>query len=150
MVNGTIKRAGSLLSTSAVFTAAAVAQEQLEAPPAAADPAVETVVVSGRLKATALDVVEARMEQDVVTDFLGAAAISRACWRVSCGRASRPLTHELPPMPVPGAWVTMAIWRGTSSKKRDGMRSVVLRRSPRGNSSTRASRADASAASKRR
>src|SRR5262245_31471831 len=77
MVNGTIKRAGSLLATSAVCTAAAVAQEQPQPPPAAADAAVETVVVSGRLKTSALDVVEARMEQDVVTDFLGAAAISR-------------------------------------------------------------------------
>jgi len=77
MVNGTIKRTGSLLATSAVFTAAAVAQEQPQSQPAAADAAVETVVVSGRLKSTALDVVEARMEQDVVTDFLGAAAISR-------------------------------------------------------------------------
>jgi TonB-dependent receptor len=77
MVNGTIKRAGSLLATTAACTAAAVAQEQPPAPPAAAEPAVETVVVSGRLKSTALDVVEARMQQDVVTDFLGAAAISR-------------------------------------------------------------------------
>jgi outer membrane receptor protein involved in Fe transport len=75
MVNGTIKRAGSLLATTAACTAAAVAQEQ--PPPAAGSGVVEQVVVTGRQKSTALDVVEARMEQDVVTDFLGAAAISR-------------------------------------------------------------------------
>jgi len=78
MVNGKIKRAGSVLATSAVCTAAAIAQEQ---PPAAASAAeatpVEQVVVTGRLKTTALDVVDARLEQDVVTDYLGAAAISR-------------------------------------------------------------------------
>ena len=76
MVNATIKRAGALLATTAVCTATAVAQEQTP-PPAGEDPAVEEVVVLGRLKTTALDVVEARMEQDVVTDFLGAAAIAR-------------------------------------------------------------------------
>ena len=76
MVNATIKRAGALLATTAVCTATAVAQEQ-PPPPAGEDPAVEEVVVLGRLKTTALDVVEARMEQDVVTDFLGAAAIAR-------------------------------------------------------------------------
>ena len=74
-MNGTIKRAGSLLATTAACTAAAVAQEQ--PPPAASGEVVEQVVVTARQKATALDVVEARMEQDVVTDFLGAAAISR-------------------------------------------------------------------------
>ncbi|HVJ30244.1 MAG TPA: TonB-dependent receptor plug domain-containing protein, partial [Gammaproteobacteria bacterium] len=75
MVNGTIKRAGSLLAMTAACTAAAVAQEQ--PPPVAEGETVEQLVVTGRLKSTALDVVEARMEQDVVTDFLGAAAISR-------------------------------------------------------------------------
>ena len=74
-MNGTIKRAGSLLATTAACTAAAVAQEQ--PPPAAEGEVVEQVVVTARQKATALDVIEARMEQDVVTDFLGAAAISR-------------------------------------------------------------------------
>ena len=75
MVNGKIKRAGSLLAATTACTAAAVAQEQ--PPPAAQDEVVEEVVVMGRQKSTALDVVEARMEQDVVTDYLGAAAISR-------------------------------------------------------------------------
>ena len=75
MVNGTIKRASSLLATTAACTAAAVAQEQPA--PAAEGEAVEQLVVTARLKSTALDVVEARMEQEAVTDFLGAAAISR-------------------------------------------------------------------------
>jgi outer membrane receptor protein involved in Fe transport len=74
MANKTMKRAGTLLATTAVCTATAVAQEQ---PPPAAEGVVEEVVVTGRLKSTALDVVDARLEQDVVTDFLGAEAISR-------------------------------------------------------------------------
>ncbi len=77
MMNGTIKRAGALLATTAACTAAAVAQEQPPPPAGESETAVEEVVVLGRLKTTALDVVEARMEQDVVTDFLGAAAIAR-------------------------------------------------------------------------
>ena len=77
MMNATIKRAGALLATTAVCTAAAVAQEQ---PPPPVDEGGRPSRRSsslGRLKTTALDVVEARMEQDVVTDFLGAAAIAR-------------------------------------------------------------------------
>jgi outer membrane receptor protein involved in Fe transport len=74
MANKTMKRAGTLLAATAVCTATAVAQEQ---PPPAAEGVVEEVVVTGRLKSTALDVVDARLEQDVVTDFLGAEAISR-------------------------------------------------------------------------
>jgi outer membrane receptor protein involved in Fe transport len=72
-MNGTIKRAGSLLAATAAC-GAAVGQEQT---PAVPESQVEELVVTGRLRTTALDVVEARMEQDVVTDFLGAAAISR-------------------------------------------------------------------------
>ena len=76
MVNATIKRAGALLATTAVCTAA-VAQEQAPPPVDEGGAAIEEVVILGRLKTTALDVIEARMEQDVVTDFLGAAAIAR-------------------------------------------------------------------------
>ena len=38
---------------------------------------VETIVTVGRLQSTALDVVSARLEEDVVSDFLGAEAIAR-------------------------------------------------------------------------
>jgi hypothetical protein len=38
---------------------------------------IEEIVTIGRLRSTALDVVGARLEEDVVTDFLGAEAISR-------------------------------------------------------------------------
>ena len=78
MVNGKIKRAGAVLATSAVCATAAVAQEPPPEDGSVADSVpVEQVVVTGRLKTTALDVVDARLEQDVVTDYLGAAAISR-------------------------------------------------------------------------
>jgi outer membrane receptor protein involved in Fe transport len=40
-------------------------------------PGIEEIVTVGRLRSTALDVVGARLEEDVVSDFLGAAAISR-------------------------------------------------------------------------
>ena len=40
-------------------------------------PGIEEIVTIGRLRSTALDVVGARPEEDVVSDFLGAAAIAR-------------------------------------------------------------------------
>jgi outer membrane receptor protein involved in Fe transport len=40
-------------------------------------PGIEEIVTIGRLRSTALDVVGARLEEDVVSDFLGAEAISR-------------------------------------------------------------------------
>src|SRR5687768_4421278 len=43
----------------------------------AVSPNVETIAVVGRLQSTALDVVGARLEEDVVSDFLGAEAIAR-------------------------------------------------------------------------
>jgi len=43
----------------------------------AAPPGVETIAVIGRLQSTALDVVSARLEEDVVSDFLSAEAITR-------------------------------------------------------------------------
>src|SRR5688572_17300172 len=43
----------------------------------AVSPNVETIAVIGRLQSTALDVVGARLEEDVVSDFLGAEAIAR-------------------------------------------------------------------------
>lgn len=53
--------------------------EQDAAQPAAAPPpeAIEEVVVVGRLKSSAFDVVSERIEQEVVTDFLGADEIAR-------------------------------------------------------------------------
>ena len=51
------------------------------APDAAADggppPGIEEIVTIGRLRSTALDVIGARLEEDVVSDFLGAEAIAR-------------------------------------------------------------------------
>src|SRR6185503_2058371 len=38
---------------------------------------IEEIVTIGRLRSTALDVVGARLEEDVVSDFLSAAAIAR-------------------------------------------------------------------------
>jgi TonB-dependent receptor len=52
--------------------------QQQDAPAAqAADAVVEEVVVVGRLRSTAVDVVQERIEQEVVTDFLSADQISR-------------------------------------------------------------------------
>jgi TonB-dependent receptor len=49
-----------------------------EAEPAAeGDATVEEITVTGRLRSTALDVVQERLEQEVVTDYLGAAQIER-------------------------------------------------------------------------
>lgn len=69
----------AVLATTAVCAAAAVGQESAPQPPTPAQPSevIDEVVAVGRLRSTALDVVEARLEHEVVTDFLGAAAISR-------------------------------------------------------------------------
>ena len=86
-MNGTIKRAGSLLATTAACAAAAVAHEQ---PPSAAEgEVVEQLVVTARQKATALDVVEARMEQDVVTDFRKCAQMIDAVWKQGTADGSK-------------------------------------------------------------
>ena len=57
------------------------AQPPSETPDAAADggppPGIEEIVTIGRLRSTAIDVIGARLEEDVVGDFLGAEAISR-------------------------------------------------------------------------
>ena len=71
----------AVLATAA-FSTAALGQEQAQQPPAQqpAPPATETideVIAIGRQKVTAFDVVEERIEQEVVTDFLGAEAIGR-------------------------------------------------------------------------
>jgi TonB-dependent receptor len=65
----------------------AVTPVVLEQPPSEAAPVaaaegsppdgIEEIVTIGRLRSTALDVVGARLEEDVVSDFLGAAAIAR-------------------------------------------------------------------------
>ena len=52
-------------------------QEQPHRRPVKAARPIEEIVTIGRLRSTALDVVGARLEQDVVSDFLGAEAISR-------------------------------------------------------------------------
>jgi hypothetical protein len=79
MTNPTIKRARAIavLATTAACTAAAIAQEQPAPNEAPQSEVIDEVIAVGRQRSTALDVVEARMEQEVVTDFLGAEAISR-------------------------------------------------------------------------
>jgi outer membrane receptor protein involved in Fe transport len=72
----------ALLMTTLACSAGVIAQEPAEQPQ---DPAqapnpngvIDEVIAIGRLKSTALDVVAERMEQEVVSDFLGAEAISR-------------------------------------------------------------------------
>ena len=54
----------------------ATAQEEAQ-PAAAPDPAVEEIFVTGRLRSSALDVVQERLEQEVVSDFLSTAQIER-------------------------------------------------------------------------
>src|SRR5262245_30660027 len=64
------------LLVAALVSAAATAQEEAPAdgnPPAG----IEEIVTIGRLRTTAMDVIGARQEEDVVSDFLGAAAIAR-------------------------------------------------------------------------
>ena len=69
-----------LLST-ATCSLAAFAQEQPPPAegqaPAAPGQVIDEVIAVGRLKSTAFDVVGERLEQEVVTDFLGAEAIAR-------------------------------------------------------------------------
>jgi outer membrane receptor protein involved in Fe transport len=66
------------LFVAALVSSAAAAQDEAqpgadEGPP----PGIEEIVTIGRLRSTALDVIGARLEEDVVSDFLGSAAISR-------------------------------------------------------------------------
>jgi outer membrane receptor protein involved in Fe transport len=67
------------LLVAALVSPAAMAQDA--APTASTDgnppDGIEEIVTIGRLRSTALDVIGARLEQDVVSDFLGSAAISR-------------------------------------------------------------------------
>jgi TonB-dependent receptor len=65
--------AAVLMATAGVVPA--LAQE--EPPSAAPDPAVEEILVTGRLRSSALDVVEERLQQEVVSDFLSTAQIER-------------------------------------------------------------------------
>jgi TonB-dependent receptor len=64
-----------------VASAAASAQEPPPAPdaaaPAQAADAIEEIAIIGRARSTSLDVVGARLEEDVVSDFLNAEAIAR-------------------------------------------------------------------------
>jgi outer membrane receptor protein involved in Fe transport len=66
------------LLVAALVNAAAAAQDQPDQATEANPPdGIEEIVTIGRLRSTALDVIGARLEEDVVSDFLGAAAISR-------------------------------------------------------------------------
>jgi TonB-dependent receptor len=79
-VTDAILRAARAMACGALCGIAAQAQaQQEEQPPAAQTPGtvVEEVVVVGRLRSTAMDVVEERIDQEVVTDFLSADQISR-------------------------------------------------------------------------
>ena len=82
MTNPMIERSPFGCTRDGAFSTAALGQEQAQQPPAQqpAPPATETideVIAIGRQKVTAFDVVEERIEQEVVTDFLGAEAIGR-------------------------------------------------------------------------
>jgi hypothetical protein len=83
MTNLTIERARPLaVLATAAFSTVAIGQEQAQQPPAQEPPpppsgVIDEVIAIGRLKTTAFDVVEERLEQEVVTDFLGAEAIGR-------------------------------------------------------------------------
>ncbi len=69
------------VSTGPVWPIIAAQPQPAEGESAAADgqppTGIEEIVTIGRLRSTALDVVGARLDEDVVTDFLGAEAISR-------------------------------------------------------------------------
>src|SRR5688572_27600800 len=66
------------LLVAALVNAAAAAQDQPDQATEANPPdGIEEIVTIGRLRSTALDVIGARLEEDVVSDFLGSAAISR-------------------------------------------------------------------------
>src|SRR5688572_29340971 len=66
------------LLVAALVNVAAAAQDQPDQATEANPPdGIEEIVTIGRLRSTALDVIGARLEEDVVSDFLGAAAISR-------------------------------------------------------------------------
>jgi TonB-dependent receptor len=66
------------IATSVACTAAAVAQDTVDAQPVPAQSQViDEVIAIGRQRSSALDVVEARLEKEVATDFLGADAIGR-------------------------------------------------------------------------
>ena len=67
----------ALLVATLVGSGAAAQDAPTDAAAAGPDPDIEEIVTIGRLRSTALDVVGARLEEDVVSDFLGAAAISR-------------------------------------------------------------------------
>ena len=69
----------ALLVATLVGWGAAAQDAPTDAAPAdgVPDPNIEEIVTIGRLRSTALDVVGARLEEDVVSDFLSADAISR-------------------------------------------------------------------------
>jgi TonB-dependent receptor len=60
----------------AVANAPPILAQEVE-PAAEADPTVEEITVTGRLRSSALDVVQERLEQEVVSDFLSSAQIER-------------------------------------------------------------------------
>jgi TonB-dependent receptor len=70
----------AVLATAA-FSTAVIGQEQAQEPaaqaPAPPSGVIDEVIAIGRQKTTAFDVVEERIEQETVTDFLGAEAIGR-------------------------------------------------------------------------
>jgi hypothetical protein len=86
MIKPTLPRLKPLaLVVAALASSAALAQqpepvtdaEQGAAADGNPPPDIEEIVTIGRLRSTALDVIGARLEEDVVSDFLGSAAISR-------------------------------------------------------------------------
>lgn len=78
MTRFTIGRASSAVLIGTACSSIAIAQEPTPPGVAAAEPQIiDEVIAIGRARSTALDVVGARLEREVVSDYLGAEAIAR-------------------------------------------------------------------------
>ena len=67
----------SAAAAGSIFQPPALAQEQAEAPPAEAPSAMEEVIVTGRQRSVADDILNERLESEVVSDLISAEQISR-------------------------------------------------------------------------
>ena len=71
------RRPLSLFITALLGSVAATARESQPPPPSEPADAIEEIAIIGRARSTSIDVVSARLEEDVVSDLLSAEAISR-------------------------------------------------------------------------
>ena len=67
----------SAAAAGSIFQPPALAQEQAEAPPAEAPSAMEEVIVTGRQRSVADDILNERLESEVVSDLISAEQIGR-------------------------------------------------------------------------